>query len=128
MSTAWKGSISFGLVYIPVALEVATREKSISFNQLHKECGSRVNYKKVCQVCNKEMMLGAFDTASGGCAAELSVKKQRAPGEHTDVTDVLFSVDQQAGYAFTKALGLDPAADPAPFFGVAEEPARRRRN
>lgn len=45
-----------------------------------------------------------------------------------DVTDALFSIDQQAGYAFTKALGRDPDTDPAPFFGVAEETAKRRRN
>ena len=47
-----KGGISFGLVYIPVALYTATKEENISFNQLHKECGNRIKQKKACTVCN----------------------------------------------------------------------------
>ncbi len=33
----WKGAISFGLVVIPVAMSVATRERPIRFNYLHKK-------------------------------------------------------------------------------------------
>lgn len=51
----WKGSISFGLVYIPVTLELAAKEESTGFNLLHANCGGRVNYKKVCSVCGKEL-------------------------------------------------------------------------
>ena len=34
MRAIWKGSISFGLVYIPIAVYPATREEKISFKQL----------------------------------------------------------------------------------------------
>ena len=57
MSTgiSWKGSISFGLIYIPVNLQVAAAEEDVSFNLLHKKCGNRINYKKICTVCNEEV-------------------------------------------------------------------------
>ncbi|KGR90621.1 DNA repair protein [Ureibacillus massiliensis 4400831 = CIP 108448 = CCUG 49529] len=55
MHTVWKGSISFGLVNIPVKLHTATENKDIKLRQLHKECNSPINYKKVCPVCDKEV-------------------------------------------------------------------------
>lgn len=63
MAAAHKGAISFGLVHIPVALHTATQDDDISFNQLHKEDGSRIKYKKVCSHCNKEV--AASDIVKG---------------------------------------------------------------
>ena len=44
----WSGSISFGLVNIPVKLYNAVKKKSIHFNQLRKSDGCRIRLKKVC--------------------------------------------------------------------------------
>lgn len=55
MHTVWKGSISFGLVNIPVKLHTATENKDIKLRQLHKECNSPINYQKVCPICEKEI-------------------------------------------------------------------------
>ncbi|PYG88153.1 Ku protein [Ruminiclostridium sufflavum DSM 19573] len=55
MHTVWKGSISFGLVNIPVKMFTATEDKDIRFKYIHKECHTPVKYKKVCPVCNKEV-------------------------------------------------------------------------
>ncbi|HEY8365446.1 MAG TPA: Ku protein [Haloplasmataceae bacterium] len=55
MAVSWKGSISFGLIYIPVSLYSATQEKNISFNMLHKDCLTRIRYKKVCEYCDTEV-------------------------------------------------------------------------
>ncbi|TDL31315.1 Ku protein [Jeotgalibacillus sp. S-D1] len=55
MHTVWKGSISFGLVNIPVKLHTATENKDIKLRQLHKECHAPINYKKVCSGCEKEV-------------------------------------------------------------------------
>lgn len=55
MHTMWKGSISFGLVHIPIKLFSATEEKDIKMRYLHKECNSPVKYEKVCPVCKKEI-------------------------------------------------------------------------
>ncbi len=55
MHTIWKGSISFGLVNIPINLFAATENKDISFRSIHKECNSPIKYEKVCPVCEREV-------------------------------------------------------------------------
>jgi DNA end-binding protein Ku len=55
MAASWKGSISFGLIYIPISLYTAAAEDTIHFNQLHKKCGQRINQKKVCPICKEEV-------------------------------------------------------------------------
>lgn len=55
MHTVWKGSISFGLVNIPVKLHAATENKDIKLRQLHKECNNPISYEKVCPVCEKKV-------------------------------------------------------------------------
>ena len=55
MRPTWKGSISFGLVYIPIAVYPATREEKISFRQLRKTDLSPIRYKKVAEADMKEV-------------------------------------------------------------------------
>lgn len=50
----WSGSISFGLVTVPVKLFPATEDKQFSFNQLCPE-GHRIKYKRWCPVEEKEI-------------------------------------------------------------------------
>ena len=51
----WKGSISFGLVTIPVQLFSAVSRKSVRFNQLDAGTGARVRYKKVSSADDTEL-------------------------------------------------------------------------
>jgi len=53
MKPTWKGSISFGLVHIPIALFPATDDKDVHFNLLHKEDEGRLQNQRVCSVCHK---------------------------------------------------------------------------
>lgn len=55
MRPTWKGSISFGLVYIPISVYPATREEKISFRQLRKKDLSPIKYKKVAEADMKEV-------------------------------------------------------------------------
>jgi DNA end-binding protein Ku len=55
MRTIWKGSISFGLVYIPIAVYPATREEKLSFRQLRSTDLSPIKYKKVAEADSKEV-------------------------------------------------------------------------
>src|ERR1700682_2439220 len=55
MRPIWKGSISFGLVYIPVAVYPATREEKLSFRQLRSTDLSPIKYKKVAEADSKEV-------------------------------------------------------------------------
>ena len=51
MAYSYKGSISFGLVYIPVTLHSAVKNNDIGFNMIDKKTMSRVRYKKTCEDC-----------------------------------------------------------------------------
>ncbi|MDQ0337565.1 DNA end-binding protein Ku [Caldalkalibacillus uzonensis] len=55
MHTIWKGSISFGLVHIPIKLYAATDNKQIQLRQLHQECHTPIKYDKVCPVCEEKV-------------------------------------------------------------------------
>src|SRR5215213_10800011 len=55
MRTIWKGSISFGLVNIPIGLAVATQRSDIAFRTLHRECGTPIKQKRWCPVHDREV-------------------------------------------------------------------------
>jgi DNA end-binding protein Ku len=55
MRTIWKGSISFGLVNIPIGLAVATQRSDIAFRTLHAECGTPIKQKRWCPTHDREV-------------------------------------------------------------------------
>lgn len=57
MHTIWKGSISFGLVNIPIKLHAATEDKDIKLRSLHKKCHTPIKYEKRCPVCEMELSM-----------------------------------------------------------------------
>lgn len=63
MKSIWKGSISFGLVNIPIALGTAVREDDIKFRQLRRKDLSPIKYKKVAEADGKEV---PFDQIAKG--------------------------------------------------------------
>ncbi|WP_405631662.1 Ku protein [Streptomyces sp. NBC_01174] len=69
MRSIWNGSISFGLVSIPVKLMNATENHAISFRQIHLEDGGRIRYRKVCELDEEEVpaseTVKAYEDADG---------------------------------------------------------------
>jgi DNA end-binding protein Ku len=59
MRTTWNGSVSFGLVTIPVGLAPATkpsaRQSDVSFRLLHRECGTPIKQKRWCPVHERDV-------------------------------------------------------------------------
>ena len=55
MPGLWSGSITFGLVSIPVRLEVSQRRRNLGFNLLHQDCLQRINQKYHCPSCETEV-------------------------------------------------------------------------
>jgi DNA end-binding protein Ku len=51
----WSGVITFGMVSIPVKMYTATENKDISFNQLHKDCKSRIKEQRYCPTCDRKL-------------------------------------------------------------------------
>jgi DNA end-binding protein Ku len=51
----WSGTITFGLVTVPVKLVTATRSQDVRFNQLEEGTGSRIRYRKVSEATGEEV-------------------------------------------------------------------------
>ncbi len=55
MRSIWAGSISFGMVVIPVKLYAATEQRDVAFRQVHREDGGRIQFRRVCSVDGAEV-------------------------------------------------------------------------
>lgn len=94
MRPIWKGSISFGLVYIPIAVYPATREEKLSFRQLRATDLSPIKYKKVAEADMKEVsadqIVKGFEYERGQYVVlkEEDFEKVRIESTHSiDITD-----------------------------------------
>ena len=73
MRTTWNGSLSFGLVSIPVGLAPATkpaaRQSDVSFRLLHRECATPIKQKRWCPTHDREVtqdeIVRGFEVAKG---------------------------------------------------------------
>jgi DNA end-binding protein Ku len=94
MRPTWKGSISFGLVYIPISVYPATREEKLSFRQLRKTDLSPIKYKKVAEADMKEVpadqIVKGFEYEKGRyiILSDEDFEKVRIESTHSiDITD-----------------------------------------
>src|SRR5919204_4905592 len=55
MRTIWNGSISFGLVNIPIGLALATQRSDVAFRTLHRECGTPIKQKRYCPLHERDV-------------------------------------------------------------------------
>lgn len=99
MAVSHRGAISFGMVYIPVGLYTATQDHDIHFNQLCKEDGSRVKYKKVCAGCGKEISAGdivkGFEYEKGKYVTLTDDDFEKAKSEKDRTIHILHFTDLQ---------------------------------
>lgn len=63
MRAIWKGSITFGLVNVPVKLYSATEEHDLELHQVHDADGGRIRYQRHCEVCGKKVEYAHIDKA-----------------------------------------------------------------
>lgn len=119
-SKVWSGSISFGLVNVPVGLYSATEDKSVRFHRYHEEDGGRIRQKRVCEVDGQEL-----DTADIARGYEL-------PGGDTVVmTDADFeglpvpTLKAITVEAFVPADQIDPIMYSASYYLVPDKAGTR---
>jgi len=55
MRSIWTGSVSFGLVNVPVKLYGATEDHDIKSHQVHAADGGRIRYKRFCEECDEQV-------------------------------------------------------------------------
>lgn len=97
MRAIWKGSISFGLVTIPVALQNASRTEELKFRLLRKKDLSPVNYKRVAQVDGKEVpweeIVKGYEYEKDKYVVLKDEDFKRVDLEATDTIDIVDFVD-----------------------------------
>lgn len=68
-SAIWTGTISFGLVTVPVRVVTATKSRDVRFNQLEEGTGARIRYRKVSDATGEEVpnerIRKGFEISSG---------------------------------------------------------------
>jgi DNA end-binding protein Ku len=98
MRAIWKGSISFGLVNIPIALYPATRKEEMKFRLLRGSDLSPVNYKRVAEKDGREVpwdqIVKGYEYEKGKYVVLKDEDFQRVDLEATQTVDIQDFVDQ----------------------------------
>jgi DNA end-binding protein Ku len=110
----WKGSISFGLVNIPIALYPATRREEFKFRLLRKSDLSPVNYKRVAEKDGKEVpwdqIVKGYEYEKGKYVVLKDEDFERVDLEATQTVDIqdFVDVDEIDPMYFYKPYYLEP--------------------
>ncbi len=119
-SSAWRGSISFGLVSIPVRMYPAARPSRINLHQLHSVCKTRLRQPLYCPHCERivernEVVKG-YQQEDGSYVLIDPEEIKKITPESSRVMDIL---------SFAKQSEIDPLFFDSSYFIVAEEEGRK---
>jgi DNA end-binding protein Ku len=111
MAAIWKGSITFGLVSIPVELRSAVRTDNISFRMLHEEDLSPIKYERVCAADGEPVPWGeivkGYEYTKGKFVVMTDEDFKAAALESSKVIDII---------DFVKEDEVDPRFFETPYF------------
>jgi DNA end-binding protein Ku len=119
-ASVWKGSISFGLVSVPLKLFAAARYSHISFHEVHRECGHRVKQQLYCPydkrvVSRDEIVMGYEVVEDKMVIVDRQELKELQPASSSSM-EIL---------QFVKLSDVDPIFFETSYFSVPEEEGRR---
>jgi DNA end-binding protein Ku len=124
MRTTWNGSISFGLVSIPVGLAPATkpaaRASDVSFRMLHRECGTPIKQKRYCPVHERDLapdeIVKGWEVAKGQFVVveeeEIEALESRDDSRSIEISRFVDAADVDPIF-FDRTYFLVPAQAPA---------------
>jgi DNA end-binding protein Ku len=119
-ASVWKGSVSFGLVSVPIKLFAAARYSHISFHEVHRECGHRVQQQLYCPydkrvVSRDEIVMGYEVDEDKMVIVDREELKKLQPASSSTM-EIL---------QFVKLSDVDPIFFETSYFSVPEEAGRR---
>jgi DNA end-binding protein Ku len=129
----WKGSITFGLVNIPVGLYSAEKREEVSFHLLDRKNKARVKYKRVNEETGREVAwedtVRGFELESGKYVILSDEDLQRAAPEKTQTVDILDFVDLEEidSSFFDKPYYLAPDKKGAKSYALLRETLKRTK-
>src|SRR5688500_9826423 len=116
MRPIWKGTISFGLVSIPVSLYPATRREELKFRLLRASDLSPVNYKRVAEADGKEVpwdqIVKGYEHEKGEFVVLKDEDFARVDIEATQTVDII---------QFVELAEVNPLLFYKPYFMQAEK-------
>jgi DNA end-binding protein Ku len=127
----WKGSISFGLVNIPVGLYAAETRNDISFKMLDKKTMSPIHYKRVSEEGGKEVpweqTVRGYELESGQYVVLSDADLKAAAPEATQTIDIVdfVDLDEISPLYFDKPYYLGPDKKGAKAYALLRETLRR---
>jgi DNA end-binding protein Ku len=97
----WKGFLKISLVNIPIKVFPATESSgSVSFNQLHAECQTRIRQKRWCEQCNREVpnseIVKGYEFEKGRYVIVSEDDFEKVRPESTRVIDLVQFADDSA--------------------------------
>lgn len=99
----WNGTITFGMVNVPVKLYSATESKSIHFHEVHLRDGSRIEHRRICSKENKEVpyeeVVKGYEVSSGRYVVLEKDEVKAAAGDRGKVVHI---------EEFVAAADIDP--------------------
>ena len=114
MRSIWKGSVSFGLVNVPVKVYSATEDHDIKFHQVHEKDNGRIRYKRTCEVCGEVVeyrdIARAYDSEDGQTVIITDEDIATLPEERSREIEVVEFVpaDQLDPMMYDKSYFLEP--------------------
>jgi DNA end-binding protein Ku len=117
----WKGFMKISLVTIPVRVFPATdAAATISFNQLHAECQTRIQQKRWCPTCEREVPISeiakGYEFEKGRYVVMTEDDMSKVRPESTRVIDLV---------QFTDAAAIDPIYVERPYYLAPDGPMAR---
>ena len=115
----WTGSISFGLVNVPVKLYSAVEQKDIHFSQFEEGTGAKIRYKRVSEKTGKEVpyekIVKGYEVAKGRFVIVTPEELESAEPESTRTIDIDDFVDLEEidPIFYDRTYYLAPASDDA---------------
>ena len=131
MRSIWNGTISFGLVHIPVKLYSATRSQELHFHYLHERDGGRIKNERICTKCGQEVeaneLVRGYEVEQGRyiTLTEADFKKVDSNSTHTLVLETFVDPVEIDPVLFAKPSYLAPEEKSLPLYAVLHEALKR---
>ena len=118
--SVWKGSISFGLVTVPIRLFVAARYSHVAFHEIHKTCGHRVQHQIYCpydeRVVTRDEIVMGYEVEKDKYVVVDPAELKKLQPQSSSVMEIL---------QFVKLDEVDPIFFESSYFSVPEEAGAR---
>src|SRR5579871_3746361 len=119
-SSVWKGTLTFGLLAIPIKLYTAARSQRINLHQLHKVCHTRLKQPLFCPHCNRQVdrdeVVRGYEYEKGQYVIVTDEELKKITPRSSTVMELV---------AFVKQDQIDPIYFDASYFMLPDKEAEK---